>query len=118
LQGFANPADSASFCSLARVRLPGYHPADLFLAHLSSIVAGLGRIQSPQCLIYHGLIPPLLGLNDFPDRDTLKTSLLRFRPRSLRSLEAAHHRLRAELFRRMGVVCSAVVDANTTTLMT
>jgi hypothetical protein len=95
-----------------------YHPADLFLAHVFSIVAGLGRIENTQCLIHNGLIPPLLGMNDFPHRDTLRTFLLRFSADSLRSLEAAHDKLRAELFRRLGVLYSAVVDADTTALMT
>ena len=64
----------------------GYHPADLFLAHVFSIVVGLGRIENTQCLIHNGLIPPLLGMNDFPHRHTLRTFLLRFGPESLRSL--------------------------------
>lgn len=95
-----------------------YHPVDLFLAHVFSIVAGLGRIENTQCLIHNGLIPPLLGLNEFPHRDTLRTFLLRFGPESLRSLQAAHDKLRKELFRRLGVLYSATVDADTTTLMT
>jgi hypothetical protein len=105
------------------VRWPEYdyrdfHPADLFLAHVFSIVAGLGRVENTQCLIHNGLIPPLLGLNEFPHRDTLRHFLLRFGPKPLRSLQTAHDKLRAELFRRLGVVYSATVDADTTTLVT
>src|SRR5262245_13395286 len=37
-----------------------YHPVDLFLAHLFAIVAGTGRVESTQCLIHNGLIPPIL----------------------------------------------------------
>src|SRR6266404_5826739 len=95
-----------------------YHPADLFLAHVFSIVAGLGRVENSQCLIHNGLIPPLLGLDDFPHRDTLRTFLRRFGPRPLASLQAAHDKLRAELFPRLGVLYSATVDADTTTLLT
>jgi hypothetical protein len=105
------------------VRWPQYdhrdfHPADLFLAHVFSIVAGLGRVENTQCLIHNGLIPPLLGLNEFPHRDTLRTFLLRFGPKPLRSLEAAHDKLRSELFRRLGLLHSATVDADTTSLVT
>ena len=96
----------------------GYHPADLFLAHVFSVVAGLGRIENTQCLIHNGLIPPLLGMNDFPHRHTLRTFLLRFDAESLQSLEAAHDKLRAELFRQLGLLYSAIVDADTTALMT
>ena len=52
-----------------------YHPADLFLAHLFAIVAGIGRIENTQSLIHNGLIPPLLGLPEFPHRDTLRSFL-------------------------------------------
>jgi Transposase DDE domain group 1 len=81
-------------------------------------VAGLGRIENTQCLIHNGLIPPLLGLNDFPHRDTLRTFLRRFSAPSLQSLQAAHDKVRTELFRRLHPHYSAVVDADTTTLMT
>jgi hypothetical protein len=57
-----------------------YHPADLFLAHLFSMVAGIGRIENAQSLIHNGLIPPLLGLPEFPHRDTLRSFLWRFGP--------------------------------------
>jgi Transposase DDE domain group 1 len=105
------------------VRWPDYdyrnfHPADLFLSHVFSMVVGLGRIENTQSLIHNGLIPPLLGLSDFPHRDTLRTFLLRFGPQSLHSLETAHDKLRSELFRRLDVLYSATVDADTTALMT
>ncbi len=105
------------------VRWPDYghrdfHPADLFLAHVFSIVAGLGRIENTQSLIHNGLIPPLLGMNDFPHRDTLRTFLRRSGPASLRSLQAAHDKVRGELFRRLGLLYSATVDVDTTSLLT
>lgn len=95
-----------------------YHPADLFLAHLFSIVGGLGRIENTQSLIHNGLIPPILGLSDFPHRDTLRSFLWRFGPAQLRSLETAHDRLRQALFQCLGLLYSAVVDADTTALLT
>jgi hypothetical protein len=95
-----------------------YHPADLFLAHVFCIVGGIGRVENTQCLIHNGLIPPLLGLAEFPHRDTLRSFLLRFGARELRSLQAAHDKLRAELFQRLGLLYSATVDADTTTLVT
>lgn len=95
-----------------------YHPADLFLAHLFAVVAGIGRIENTQALIHNGLIPPLLGLPNFPHRDTLRSFLWRFGPSTLHSLQAAHDKLRAELFRRLGLLYSAIVDADTTALLT
>src|SRR5690349_20192450 len=63
----------------------GFHPGDMFLAHIFSIVAGLGRIENTQSLLHNGLIPPLLGMKDFPHRDTLRTFLSRFDAKSLHS---------------------------------
>src|SRR5713226_7325738 len=92
-QSFCKSLAVRHFLQLS-VRWPGYdyreyHPADIFLAHLFSIVAGIGRVENTQCLIHNGLIPPLLGMNDFPHRDTLRTFLLRFGPRELGRLQAA-----------------------------
>ena len=95
-----------------------YHPADIFLAHIFAIVAGIGRIENTQSLIHNGLIPPILGLPEFPHRDTLRTFLWRFNRKNLTSLEAAHDRFRAELFQRLGLLYSVIVDADTTTMMT
>lgn len=121
-QSFCKSLGVRHFLQLA-VRWPaydhrGYHPADMFLAHILSIVAGLGRVEDTQSLLHNGLIPPLLGLHEFPHRDTLRTFLLRFGPVELRSLQAAHDKLRAELFRRLGLLYSATVDADTTALLT
>jgi hypothetical protein len=96
----------------------GYHPADLFLTHLFAIVAGTGRIEDTQCFIHNGLIPPILGLSDFPHRSTLRDFLWRFGPKQLATLHAAHDRLRQEFFHRLGLLYSAIVDADTTALLT
>ena len=61
---------------------------------------------------------PLLGLPDFPHRDTLRTFLWRFDSKHLRSLEMAHDRFRAEMMRRLGLLYQAIVDADTTALIT
>jgi len=95
-----------------------YHPADLFLAHLFALVAGIGRIESTQSLLHNGLIPPILGLPNFPHRDTLRTFLWRFDPENLKRLQGAHDKLRAELFQRLGLLYGAIIDADTTALTT
>ena len=95
-----------------------YHPADLFLAHIFAIVSGIGRIENTQTLTHNGIIPPILGFSDFPHRDTLRTFLWRFNRKNLQSLEAAHNKLRATLFQRLGLSYSATIDADTTSLMT
>lgn len=93
-----------------------YHPVDLFLAHLYALVVGIGRVENTQSLLHNGLIPPILGLPEFPHRDTLRTFLWRFDKKTLESLQSAHDKLRSELFRRLGLLYSVVVDCDTTTL--
>jgi hypothetical protein len=95
-----------------------YHPVDLFLAHVMAIVAGLGRIENTQSLLHNGLIPPLLGLPDFPHRDTLRTFLWRFGPASWQRLQAMHTTFRTALFQRLDLRDDGVVDADTTALIT
>src|SRR5207249_10290840 len=94
----------------------GYHPADLFLAHVFSIVAGLGRIENTQFLIHNGLVPPLLGMNDFPHPGTLSTFLLPFGPQSLRKLQPSHDKPCTELFRRPGLLERSSGEAYAPTL--
>ncbi|MBI4369593.1 MAG: transposase [Elusimicrobia bacterium] len=103
------------------VRWPRYHhrechPCDLFLAHLFAIVAGIGRIENTQSLLHNGLIPPILGFPESPHRDTLRTFLWRFNKKSLQSLQAAHDKIRTEFFQRLGILYSATMDCDTTTL--
>jgi len=95
-----------------------YHPVDLFLAHVFALVAGLGRIENTQAFTHNGLIPAMLGLPDFPHRDTLRTFLWRFQAPHLQALQQVHDRLRLILGHRLGLVHSAIVDADTTTLVT
>lgn len=95
-----------------------YHPADIFMAHVFCVVAGIGRVENTQCLIHNGLIVPLLGLHGFPHCDTMREFLRRFGPQELAQHRAAHNRLRRELSDRLELRYSAIVDADTTTLPT
>src|SRR6266498_982395 len=109
---------SATLRSLAQVS-PQRLPSCRSLSRSSlCIVTGIGRIENTQALIHNGLIPPLLGLPEFPHRDTLRSFLWRFGPNELHALVAAHDRLRQELFPRLGLRYSAIVDVDTTALIT
>jgi len=93
-----------------------YHPVDLFLAHLFAIVAGIGRVENTQSLVHNGLLPPLLGLPDFPHRDTLRSFLWQIGHETLDSLEIAHDKLRYYIFENLGPVYSGIVDVDSTVL--
>lgn len=93
-----------------------YHPADLFMSHVFAIVAGIGRVENTQSLIHNGLIPAILGLPEFPHRDTLRTFLWRFNFQNLQSLQQAHDKFRTKVFNRLGLLYSAIIDADMTVL--
>jgi hypothetical protein len=93
-----------------------YHPVDLFLIHLYAIAAGLGRIENTQSLQHNGLLPALLGIPEFPHRDTLRTFLLSTTPQSLRSFQRAHDRLRSWALAEVFGLYSATIDMDTTSL--
>lgn len=95
-----------------------YHPADLFLAHIFALVVGIGRIENTKSLLHNGLIPPLLGLPEFPHRDTLRTFFWRFNKKHLNSLQIAHDNLRKHLYHSLGLLYIATIDIDTTALMT
>lgn len=93
-----------------------YHPADIFLTHLFSIVVGIGRVENTQSLYHNGLIPPLLGFTDFPHRDTVREFLRRMEVVHLKSIQSGHDTLRSKLFRHLQLGYTAVVDTDTTPL--
>jgi Transposase DDE domain group 1 len=84
------------------LRLPqrnaDYHPADLILALLYAIMAGLRRINKTDILQYNGTFLSLLGLARFPDQSTLRRFLKRMPPKVIRQLVTLHDHLRAWLF--------------------
>jgi hypothetical protein len=76
----------------------GYHPSDLILALLYSLIAGLSRINQTEILQYNGTFLSLLGLEQFPDQTTLRRFLQRLPTHSIRKLVQLHDRLRHDLF--------------------
>src|SRR5215831_1329745 len=75
-----------------------YHTADLILALLYAVMAGLRRINKTEILQYNGTFLSLLGLSRFPDQSTLRRFLQRISTHSVRQLVSLHDQLRAQLF--------------------
>jgi hypothetical protein len=75
-----------------------YSAADLILALLYAVMAGLRRINKTEILQYNGTFLSLLGLSRFPDQSTLRRFLKRMSTRSVRQLVILHDQLRAQLF--------------------
>lgn len=93
-----------------------YHQVDLLLTHIMIIAAGIGRIENSRSLTHNGLLPSLLGIPEFPHRDTLRTFLLNADHDFLRSLINAHDHLRQWALQDAVPIWSAVLDVDTTSL--
>lgn len=74
-----------------------FQPADLLLALIYVLVAGLKRVSKTQILQYNGAFLCLLGLERFPDPSSLRRFLQRLSPHTIRQLVRLHDRLRAAL---------------------
>lgn len=77
-----------------------YLTADLILALLFAIIAGLRRLNKTDVLQYNGTFLSLLGLAQFPDQTTLRRFLKRLPPSTIRQLVRLHDQLRHQLFGR------------------
>jgi hypothetical protein len=75
-----------------------YWPADLFLALLYAVIAGLRRINKTEILQYNGTFLNLLGLDRFLDQSRLRRFLKTLSPTVIRQLVRLHDRLRPQWF--------------------
>jgi hypothetical protein len=104
-----------SYIKLAQ-RTGIYRPADLILALLYAIIAGLRRINKTELLQYNGTFIDLVGLDRFPDQSTLRRLLQRLPPQSIRQLVGLHDRLRAQLFAVPKAPTSLILDLDSVVL--
>jgi len=74
-----------------------YRPADLILALLFAVIAGLRRLNKTDVLQYNGAFLSLLGLSEFPDQSTLRRFLKRLSPAVIRQMVRLHDSVRREL---------------------
>jgi len=87
-----------------------YAAADLILALLYAIIAGLRRINKTQLLQSNGTFLDLLGLERFPNETTLRRFLQRLPPQAIRQLAALHDGLRTQLFALPKLPSSLIFD--------
>jgi DDE family transposase len=74
-----------------------YPAADLFLALMYAIVAGLRRLNQTDILQYNGTFLSLLGLKQFPNQSTWRRFLKRLPTAAIRQLVRLHDQLRQQL---------------------
>ena len=93
-----------------------YAAADLILALLYAIIAGLRRINKTHLLQYNGTFLDLLGLEQFPDQSTLRRLLQRLPPQAIRQLAALHDGLRSQFWVLLQTPASLLLDLDSVVL--
>ncbi len=128
LTHFAGIALIHAFCQALGLRrllqrtlrpMPRYRdfpPADMVLALLYAMIAGMDRVNATQILQYNGAFQHSVGLRRFPDQSGRRRFLPRLRPRTIRQLVQLHDRLRAGLFAQPRPRSSLVFDLDSVVL--
>ncbi len=98
-------------------RYRDYHPAEMLLALLYAMIAGLDRLNATQILQYNGAFQRIVGLPRFPNATALRRFLKRLTPRHIRQLVRLHDQLRRELFGRPRPRTSLVLDLDSVVLV-
>jgi hypothetical protein len=93
-----------------------YHPAQLILTIIYTMVAGMKRISDTRILHYNGYFQALLGLKDFPDTSTLRNFLKTLTSQEVEGLRRLHDLLRNTVQRTIGVPSSLIFDLDSTVL--
>ena len=97
-------------------RAGDFQPADLFLAMLYILMAGLRRVSKSEILQYNGAFLSLLSLDRFPYASTMRRFLHRMPPQAVRQLVRLHDRLRNQLFDLPQARSSLVFDLDSVVL--
>ena len=94
-----------------------YHPAELVLSILYSMIAGMKRISDTRILPYNGYLQTLLGLHRFPDTSTLRKFLKTLTAVELQGLIHVHDLLRQRVWSLPGLTPSGLTfDLDSTVL--
>jgi hypothetical protein len=93
-----------------------FQPADLLLAMIYVLIAGLRRVSKTEILQYNGAFLSLLRLERFPYASTLRRFLHRMEPRGVRQLVRLHDRLRGQLFELPSSHSSLIFDLDSVVL--
>ncbi|MBU3915284.1 IS1380 family transposase, partial [bacterium] len=93
-----------------------YHPAQLILTIIYTMVAGMRRISDTRILHYNGYFQALLGLEDFPDSSTLRDFLKSLTVQEIESLGRLHDSLRRRIYKITGTTSTLIFDLDSTVL--
>lgn len=94
-----------------------FQPADMILAILYAIIAGMDRANETQVLQYNGAFQRMIGLNRFPDQTAIRRFLKRLTPAHIRQIVRVHDLLRQTLFDRPQKRTTIVLDFDSTVVV-
>ncbi|PIX26076.1 MAG: hypothetical protein COZ68_02270 [Deltaproteobacteria bacterium CG_4_8_14_3_um_filter_43_13] len=93
-----------------------YHPADLILAILYTMIAGMRRISDTRILHYNNCFQSLLGMENFPQPSTLREFLKSLTPSELKGIIRVHDLLRQKMIAVSIPLTSLIFDLDSTVL--
>ena len=93
-----------------------YHPSQLILTMIYTMVAGMKRISDTRILHYNGYFQALLGLSDFPGSSTLREFLKSLTAQEIEGLGRLHDSLRNTIYKATGTSSSMILDLDSTVL--
>lgn len=97
-------------------RTSSYHPAELILCILYTMIAGLKRVSDTRILAYNSSFQSLLGLSDFPVASTLREFLKSLTHQELEGIIKVHDLLRKKMWTLPRPRTSAILDLDSTVL--
>jgi hypothetical protein len=98
-------------------RFRDFQPADMILAMVYAIIAGMDRANETRVLQYNGAFQKIVGLQRFPDQTAMRRFLRRMTPTHIRQIVRAHDTLRQILFHRPAPRTSVVFDIDSTVVV-
>ncbi|PIX77080.1 MAG: hypothetical protein COZ37_04575 [bacterium (Candidatus Ratteibacteria) CG_4_10_14_3_um_filter_41_18] len=93
-----------------------YHPTELILAIIYTMVAGMRRISDTRILHYNSCFQTLLGLENFPKPSTLREFLKSINPLELEGIIRIHDLLRRKIWGLPHPASSLIFDLDSTVL--
>lgn len=98
-------------------RFRDFGPADMVLAILYAIIAGMDRVNETQILQYNGAFQKIVGMDRFPDQSAIRRFLKRLTPSHIRQIARVHELLRRRLFDRPRKRTSLIFDIDSTVVI-
>ena len=93
-----------------------YHPAELILTILYTMVAGMRRVSATRILNYNGYFQRLLGFKNFPGASTLREFLVGLTTSEVEGIIRVHDLLSSHLNPWLGIQSSLWLDLDSTVL--